>query len=100
MADFEVLVPEVGVWILVPVQTHSVRFALFSCTACSPLGFVLGNGILWHRRVAEICPAHHDPSLQGSHSCRDPAQLSVCSGTADGVQPVHFPVECGDDSWC
>lgn len=32
-----------------------------------------------------------DPSLQESHSWRDPSQLSLCSGTADGVQLLHFP---------
>lgn len=67
-------------------------FALFSCTACSPLGFLLGKWILWLRRAAGICPTHHSPSLQDSCSCRDPARLSVCTGTAGGVQPIHFPV--------
>lgn len=43
-----------------------VLFYLF----CFPLGFVLGNGILWLKRAAEICPAHPDPSLQDSHSLR------------------------------
>lgn len=37
-----------------------VLFYLF----CSPLGFVLGNEILWLKGAAEICPAHCDPFLR------------------------------------